>query len=123
MELNEEVKQRYLEFCGYGASTDVYVDKNGKVCVSDTFEYGNGMGINEYNIFSLGERAENKVLCRVVSKTESKWEYDENGGESPNNGEWEAERETIEYKVPENFDLYNPDFSQVEKLKKSKGRK
>ena len=123
MELNEEVKQRYLDFCGYGERTYVYVDKKGNVCVNIIFEYGNGMGINEYNTFSLGERAENKVLCRVISKTESKWEYDENGGESPNNGEWEAERETIEYKVPEDFDLYNPDFSQVEKLKKSKGRK
>ena len=123
MELSEEAKQRYLEFCGYGERTDVYVDKKGNVCVNIIFEYGNGMGVNEYNTFSLGEKAENKVLYQEISKTESKWEYDENGGEYPNNGEWETERETIEYKVPEDFDLYNPDFSQVEKLKKSKGRK
>ena len=123
MELNEEVKQRYLDFCGYGERADVYVDKKGNVCVNITFEYGNGMGINKYNTFSLGESAENKVLYQEFLKTESKWEYNENGGESPNNGEWETERETIEYKVPEDFDLYNPDFSQVEKLKKSKGRK
>ena len=126
MKLKEEVKQKYLDFCNYGTgrrNVHVYLEENGNVCVQDFFEYGNSMGTNEYNIFSIGKQEDNNVLRQIVSKTEFKWEYDENGGESPNNGEWEIEREIIEYKIPENFDLYNPDFSQVEKLGKNKRRK
>jgi len=89
------------------------------------FQYAAGLGMDRYNTFSIEKQGENTVLCQVVFETEYKWEYDENGGESPNNGEWKMPdtEKTIKYKVPENFDLYNPDFSQVEEIKKGKGRK
>ena len=128
MELSKEVKQRYLEFCHCETSGHVYVDsdKVDEVCVQKNIgQEGNGLGENEYNTFSIEKQGENTVLCQVVFETSYKWEYDEYGGESPNNGEWKIPdtEKTIKYKVPENFDLYNPDFSQVEKIKKGKGRK
>lgn len=124
MELSKEVKQRYLEFCQYKTGAHVYADsgKVDKVCVQKNIgQEGNGLGENEYNVFFIKEG----VLYRRYIETEYKWEYDDNGGESPNNGEWERpDTEKItKYIVPEGFDLYNPDFSQVEEIKKGKGRK
>ncbi len=69
-----------------------------------------------YNTFYIDEEG---ILHREISETEFKEEYDDLGGAYPNNGEWEITSDTEEYSVPEGFDLYNPDFSQVKRLPKN----
>lgn len=125
MNLSKEAKEKYLSFFSRYRSYNSVCIKDGTVRLKTSYLWGNGMGINDYYTFSVGKEDDKTVLRQHVRATESKWEFDDYGGESPNNGEWTTDEYTIYYQVPDNFDLFNPDFSQMRKIEKehSRGRR